>query len=143
MGTLTNANSALAIQIVGLYPIAQAIQGYSTDDAFSVDDIEPAEVMMGTDGFLSGGYVPVPKKLTLTLQADSASNAVFDNWLSAQDAAKEIYISNATISLQGTGDKFAFTRGILTSATPMATGKKVLQPRKFTITFQSLSKAPS
>lgn len=142
MSTLTTANSAFALQIAGLYPIAQSIQGYATDDSFAADDIEPAEVMMGVDGHLSGGYTPVPKKLNVTLQADSASNAIFDNWISAQDAAKEIYIANAIISLAGTGDKYAFTRGILTSASPMAGSKKVLQPRKFVITFESCSKSP-
>ena len=142
MRTLTTANSAFALQIDGLYPIPQSIQGYATDDSFAADDVEPAEVMMGVDGRLSGGFVPYPTKLNVTLQADSESNDIFDNWLAAQTAAKEIYIANAVIILQGNGGKYAFTRGIMTSASPMAGSKKVLQPRKFVITFESCTKSP-
>ena len=142
MSTLTSANSAFALQIVGLYPVPQSIQGYATDDAFAVDDVSPVEVMMGVDGKLSGGYTPYPTKLHVTLQADSPSIPVFDHWMAAQVAAKEVYIANAAISLQGTGEKFILTRGFLTSGSPMAPAKKTLGPRKFEITFEQCSKAP-
>jgi hypothetical protein len=142
MSTLTTANSAFALQIENLYPVAQNVQGYSTDDAFAVSDIEPVETVMGVDGRLSGGYKPVPTVLDITLQADSPSVAIFDNWLAAQKAAKEAYVANAMIQLQGTGEKYAFTRGFLTSITPMAAAKKILQPRKFVITFESCDKSP-
>jgi hypothetical protein len=142
MATLTSANSAFALQIAGLYPIPQSMQGYATDDAFTADDVNPVETLIGVDGKLSGGYTPYPTKLHIALQADSPSNAIFDNWLSAQVASKETYIANAIISLPGTGDKYTFTRGFLTSATPIAGSKKILQPRKFEITFEQVSKAP-
>lgn len=143
MSTLTTANSALALQVRNLFPVPQNIKGYSTDDSFAVEDVSPAEVYMGVDGLLSAGYVPYVTTLTLMLQADSPSTAMFDTVLSAQVAAKELYIFDGTIILQGTGEKYIFTKGYMTSATPMSTAKKVLQPRKFTITFQSCSKAPS
>lgn len=142
MPTLTTANSAFSLQIAGLYPVPQNIQGYATDDAFMADDVTPTETQMGVDGKLSAGYTPYPTKLNVTLQADSASNAIFDNWLAAQVAAKEVYASNATITIQGTGEKYAFTRGFLTSSTPMAGSKKILQPRKYSITFEQCTKAP-
>ena len=142
MATLTSANSTLSLQIAGLYPVPQSIQGYAADDAFAVDDVSPVETMIGVDGKLSGGFTPYPTKLHITLQADSASNAIFDNWLSAQLAAKETYIANVAISLPGTGEKFIMTRGFLTAGTPMANAKKVLQPRKYEITFESCTKAP-
>lgn len=142
MATITSANSALTLQIEGLYPVPQSIQGYATDDAFAADDVTNVETMMGVDGKLSGGFTPQPTKLTITLQADSASNDVFDNWIAAQKAARETYISNAAISLPGTRGKYIFTRGFLTSNSSMPGAKKVLQPRKFEITFESCSKAP-
>ncbi len=142
MSTLTNANSALSLMVRGLFPTPQAIQGYSTDDAFASDDVSPAEVQMGVDGRLSAGFVPYPTAIALTLQADSPSVAMFDTVLEAQKAAKEAFIFDGTLIIQGTGAKYAATRGFLTSASPMPTGKKVLQPRKFTITFESVSKAP-
>ncbi len=142
MATLTSANSALSLQVAGLYPVPQSIQGYATDDAFTADDVTPVETMMGVDGRLSGGFTPVPTVLHITLQADSASNAIFDNWMAAQAAARETYIGNAAISLPGTGDKYIFTKGFLTSGSPMSSAKKVLQARKFSITFESCVKSP-
>jgi hypothetical protein len=142
MSTLTTANSAFYLSIAGLYAIPQKIQGYATDDAFAVDDVTTAEVMMGVDAKLSGGFTPYPYVMTIMLQADSPSNAIFDNWMAAQKAAKEIYRAGAGISLQGTGDKYVFTNGIMTTGSPMSAAKKILQPRKFVITFEDCSKAP-
>lgn len=140
--TLTTANSALTLSVRGLFPAPQSIQGYATDDSFAVDDVAPAEVMMGVDGKLSGGYVPYPTVLNLTLQADSNSTEMFDTVLEAQKANKELFIFDGTLIIQGTGEKIAFTRGFLTNSTPMSTAKKVLQPRKFVLTFEGASKAP-
>lgn len=142
MKTLTNANSAFSLAVRGLFPVPQALQGYATDDSFAVDDVQPGEVMMGVDGKLSAGYVPYATMITWTFQADSDSVDMFDEVLEAQKANKEMFIFDGTGIIQGTGAKYAMTKGYLTSATPMSTGKKVLQPRKFTITFEACSKAP-
>lgn len=142
MSTLTNANSALFLSVDGLYPIPQQMQGFSTDDMFSGADVQVAEVQMGVDARLSAGYTPYPFVFDVTLQADSASNDIFDNVLAAQKAIKDLYVFQGAISLPGIGAKFIMTRGFLTTASPMPTGKKLLQPRKYVITFQDLSKAP-
>lgn len=140
--TLTTANSSLAMQVAGLYPVPQILAGYSTDDSFATDDVSPAEVQMGVDGRMSAGFVPYPTVMHITLQADSESNDLFDNILGAQVAAREVYRINMTARIQGTGENFALTNGVLTSASPMASSKKVLQARKYTITFESCTKAP-
>lgn len=140
--TLTSANSVFAIQIAGLYPIPQNMQGYSTDDMFSMADVNTAETQMGVDGRLSAGYVPVAREFEFTLQADSESNDIMDNLIAAEDAAREKYVINATIYLPGIGGKYALTRGFLASHTPMAKAGKTLGARKFTVQFQSISKSP-
>lgn len=142
MATLTNANSVLMLSVGGLFPVAQQLQGFSVDDMFSAPDVKPAEAVMGVDGKLSGGYTPYPVPLEITLQADSPSAFIFDTWTTAQDTAREIFIAQLTILLPGTGQKFACTRGILTSQSPMPAGKKILQPRKWEVTFQNVSPAP-
>lgn len=142
MSTLTTANSAASLVVRGLFPVPQHLQGYATDDSFATEDVQPMEVQMGVDGQLSAGFVPYPTAITFTLQADSPSTDMFDTVLEAQKAQKEGFIFDGTIIIQGTGAKYAMTKGFLTSATPMSTAKKMLQPRKFTITFQDVSKAP-
>lgn len=143
MSTLTTANSAATLVVRGLFPVPQSLQGYSTDDSFSSEDVKPVETQMGVDGLLSAGFVPYPTEISFVFQADSPSTAMFDVVLAAQNSAKEAFIFDGTIILQGTGEKFAMTKGYLTSASPMSSSKKTLQPRKFTITFQSVTKAPS
>lgn len=141
--TLTTANSSFALQIEGLFPVPVNIKGYATDDMFSTGEVDTSETMMGTDGKLSGGYVFVEKTFVFVLQADSESNDIMDNWIAAEEAAREKLIANAVVILTGIGGKFALTRGFLGSHTPMAGSKKVLQPRSFTIKFQSITKAPT
>lgn len=140
--TLTTANSAMTIAFRGLFPVPVSIQGYATDDSFTVDDVTPSETYMGVDGKLSGGYVPYSTKLTIMLQADSDSTSVFDTVLAAQVAAKELYIADAVIIIQGSGEKCIFTKGFMKEITPASTAKKVLQPRRFSFEFEGFSKAP-
>jgi hypothetical protein len=142
MSTLTTVNSVLALSIASLYPVPQALSGYSVDDSFMAEDIVLAEILMGVDGKMSGGYTPNPVPIVVMLQADSPSNVIFDDWAAATKAASEIYIASGVIVLQGTGQKYALNRGILTSLTPLPASKKILQPRKYTITFESITRSP-
>ena len=140
--TLTSANSAFTLQIVNLYPVPQSLQGFATDDAFAVEDVSPVEAMMGVDGRISFGYTPYPTKINITFQGDSDSIDIFDNWISAMLASREVYIANAAISIPGTGKKYVMTKGGLTGGASMPAVKKILQPRKFEITFESCLPAP-
>jgi len=142
MSTITSANSVLMLGVNGLFNVPQQIQGFSADDAFTLADVDVAETMMGVDGKLSAGYIPQIKSLEINLQADSASNDFFDVLLAAEDVSKEKYEVNGSVLIKSTGKLYALTIGYLKSATRMPAGKKVLQPRKFTIEFQDISEAP-
>lgn len=142
MSTITSANSILMLGIANLFNIPVQIEGFAADDAFAIDDVDMAETMMGVDGKLSAGWVPAIKSLEITLQADSASNDFFDAWIAAEEVAREKYKANGTILLQGTGRLYALTTGYLKKGNVMPAGKKVLQPRKFTLEFQNISRAP-
>ena len=140
--TLTAANSVIALGIAGLYPTPQQLQGFATDDVFATEAVKRAEVQMGVDGVLSGGYVYVEVKQTFTLQADSVSCDIFDNWDAAQQANAEVFIANGIAQLPSIGKKWTMTRGFLTSYMPIPDTKKLLQPRKFEITWNVLSPSP-
>lgn len=140
--TLTTANSAATLAARGVFPVPFALEGYSTDDSFAVDDVSPAEVFMGVDGKLSSGWVPQPKVVTYMFQADSPSLDYLDQVIAIQEQQKENVLFDGTMFLQGTQDKIAQTKGTITSYTPAANAKKTLQPRKFTFTFEKYTKAP-
>jgi hypothetical protein len=142
MSTLTSANSVLMLAVGGVFPVAQQIQGFATDDAFTVEAVSPVETRMGVDSKLSGGYTPYPTVLQITLQADSPSVFVFDTWGTAQKVAREVFTGEGTISIPSIGKKFALTKGFLTSFTPLPPNKKILEPQTYTITFESCTPSP-
>ena len=138
MSTITSANAIYTLSIAGLFPSPLQLQRFSADNVFSTQPLASSEVMMGVDGFLSGGFVFNPVVQTISLQADSASNNVFDQWHQAQQAAREVYIAQGIIILTAIGKKWTLDRGFLTSYPPIADAAKVLQPRRFGITWNSI-----
>lgn len=136
MSTLTAVNSVLMLSIAGLYPTPQQIQGFATDDAFATDDVDTAETMMGVDGRMSAGFTPFITPLTISIQADSPSLIIFENWLAAQKAARDTYTGAVTILLPAISRKYAFTNGVLVKAPSMPGVKKLLEAVKYTINFE-------
>src|ERR1700761_4197254 len=114
MATLTTANSAFVLLCPDVFGIPQLIEGYATEDAFSVPQYEIARAVMGVDAKLSGGFVPAVKELDVVLQADSPSNAVFQRIVQVMSAQREIVYLSATIEMPGQNELWQFTKGILT-----------------------------
>lgn len=141
--SITGANAVFMLTIPDLYDTPQQLQGFAADDVFSTDALQSAETLMGVDGHLAGGFVFVEIKQTIALQADSPSNDVFDNWHQAQQGAQEVFIANGMVILSNLGRKWTMTRGFLTTYPPLPNAKKILQPRSFGVTWQSVRPAPA
>lgn len=142
MGSITSANAVLMLSVPPLFPIPQQIQGFATDDIYDIPQIKSVEVLMGVDGVLSAGFVYVQIVQTITLQADSASNSFFDTWWTQMQAAQDAYAANGLIRLPSIATKFAQTNGYLTGYKPAPAAKKVLQPRTYEVTWESIAPAP-
>lgn len=142
MPSLTGATSVLQLSIGGLYDQPQQLVGFAADDIFSTPDVQSIETLMGTDGFLSAGYVFVEKEMSIALQADSPSNDLFDNWDAAQQSAQDVFFANLVVYLRALDRKWTCTRGVLSRYKPIPDVKKLIQPRKYTITWNSMSAAP-
>lgn len=141
MASITSANSIIMLSIASVYTTPQQLQGFAADDIFSFDTMEIAETMMGVDGKLSAGYVFVPVKWSISLQADSPSNAIFDNWRAAQVAAGDVYFASATVNLPSLRKTFDLVNGVLVSYPPVPDAGKTLKPRKFGLTWESVTPA--
>lgn len=142
MATITAANSQIVLVVATVFPVGQQLQGFAADDVFDTEALDNAETLMGVDGKLSGGYVFNPVKQNFALQADSPSNLIFDAWFAAQQAASEVYIASAVIHLPAVSRSYVMNRGFLTSYKPTPDAKKVLQPRKYQITWESIIPGP-
>ncbi len=141
--TLTSANAVITLTIAGVYSTPQQLQGFSTDNIYDVGDQVVTQVMMGVDGHQSGGYVIEAIVQTFTLMADSASNEIFQNWVAAQKVGRAALPADGRTLLPATGDEYILTNGFLTSHTPMPTAGKVLEPRKFAISWESVLAVPA
>lgn len=139
MGNITAANAIVMLGVRNLYNAPVQIQGFSADDIFATEAIDTAETSMGVDGKLSSGFIHVPVKWNITLQADSASNAVFDALYAAEQVAQEKFILNGVVTLISIGTIFTMNNGVLVSYQPVPDAKKVLQPRRYGILWESVS----
>ena len=136
--SITSANAIVMIGIPSLFPVPQQLQGFAADDIFDVDAIDSAEVLMGVDGILSAGFVFVPIKQNISLQADSPSNVIFDTWWAFGQQTKDVFFANGSVVIKALGQKWTLVKGALTSYKPIPDAKRVMQPRRFTITWQSV-----
>lgn len=137
MAYLTSANSEFMITINDLYPVPQKLQGYSADDAFTTDAVAATETQVGVDGFVGHGFVFNVVKQNITLQANSPSLKVFEDWYNAMLAAREVYECNAVILLPSVRKKYTLTQGTLAETTLILGAKKILEPARFTISWAS------
>lgn len=138
MSTITSANSSFALVIPGVYNSGVNVSGYATDDAFAIEDIERVEARMGIDGKASFGYKFELYQMDVTLQGDSPSFDVFNNWQTAMDATREVIVASATILIPSIKKKSLFTNGVMTRFKSFPDAKKTLQTTKFRLTWESV-----
>jgi len=138
MATITSANSAFSIAVLNLYDSPQNVQGYAADDAFSAEAVEMAEIVMGVDGHMSGGFIFNPTNLKIAIMPDSPSLPIFENWMTAQRTAREVYYANATIIVPSINRKYSLINGILKSGNKIVNAKKVLEAVSFVIAWEQV-----
>jgi hypothetical protein len=139
MSSITSANATLIITIPGVYNSGQQLQGFSAEDIFGMDAIDPAELSMGVDGNLSAAFVFVATKQGIHLQADSASNKIFEAWRAAEVAAVEKLPCSMIVTLPSVKKTAECVTGYMTSYPQISDAKKSLQPRKYEITWNTVT----
>jgi hypothetical protein len=140
--TLTSANSTLVLTVPDVFPVPQTIQGYSTDDMFGMEAVTGVETLLGVDGRLSAGWIPVEKRMTITLQADSPSVVMFEVWFQSSQVARDSFSCDGVLNYPSVGRVYTMFNGFLTSFAPMPDARKILQPRRFQITWEDVFSAP-
>jgi hypothetical protein len=143
MADITSANSKFYLTVPDVFPVAQLVQGYATDDAFASEEIDVAEVMMGVDGRMSSGYIPVVTPMEIVLQADSPSIlGVFEAWHSTNLSNQVNYLASGLILMPSIGTQYQLANGVLLRVTPFPQAKKVLQPVRYRIVWESYKAQP-
>jgi hypothetical protein len=143
MGAITAADIVLTLSVPLVFTTPQQLQGFANDEVTDIPVLKSAETMMGVDGVLSVGFVFVPVMQSISLQADSASNDLFDAWWTQMQQTKSTYLASGLLKVPSIGKKYTFVGGALTSYKPIANAKRLLQPRSYEITWQSIAPAPN
>lgn len=137
--TLTSANCVLTLTISDVYSSPQTIAGFSADNIFEIGSQAFTQTAMGIDGKLSGGMIFAPTEQTITLQADSASNDVFEAWIAQQKSDVEAYLATGRFELPSISKEYTCKRGFLVSGPPAPSAGTILQPRAYVIQWGSIT----
>lgn len=140
---ITSANAIYTLQIARLFAVPIQLQQFSADNVFGTEPLASAETLMGIDGNLSAGFVYVPVIQNIELQADSLSNDLFDQWWAASQTTQDIFPAQGVVSLISIGRKWALRNGILTTFPPIPDAARTLRPRRFGITWERVTQAPT
>lgn len=142
MPDITSANAILVLSAPDALAVATPIQGFATEDIFTLARVVPVETMMGVDGNLSAGFVYAEKKLEITLMAGSPSNDWFDAIAAIQEANLQAVVIQGVITLPSLGKSYSLINGFLTGWPPIADGRRILQPRRFETTWEGIRVSP-
>lgn len=143
MTDLTAANAVITIGVPGVFNTPQQLQGFAADDIFSSPAIEAGEGSMGVDGIYSAGFVFKEVAQEYSLQADSESNAIFDEWYAFEQANLVKLKANGTTLLPGLGTRWVMTRGFLMSYMPIVAAGKIVKMRKYEIRWNLVAPQPA
>ena len=142
MASITSANSSFTISVAGLIPAPTELGGYATDDAWDTEDVELAEVVIGVDGKKSAGFVYALVPMVLHFQADSDSIDLFEEIIRQTKLQREVFRIDGQLIVPATSKVYECINGTLTKGKVLPDGKKTLQPRTFSIVWQTIEGAP-
>lgn len=142
-GTLTVANSSIVLAVSGLFDSPVPLQGYAADEVFSAEPVTTVETMMGLDRRMSGGWVPAERPVNITLMGDSDSNFVFEEWVAAEEDLRDKLIATLIIGIFAISRVYTCRKGFLRTSVSFPDARRILQPRRYTIVFESIVGQPA
>lgn len=142
MADITSFNAVILISVPLLLPVPQQLQGFAADDIYDIARVAVTETSMGVDGTLSGGVVLAPIDQTFSMQADSPSISFFDAWYHGQIALGAVAPAQGNTTLTSVQTTFQQITGFLIDWDPMPAAKRILQPRRALVRWQSIIAIP-
>lgn len=137
-GSITASNAQLIITIPGVFAAPQPLQAFAADDVFDTSDVPPTESVMGVDGHLAAGVVFVPTVQNIALQASSPSVDIFDAWAAAMKNLGDVIFAQGIVLLTSVGKEYTMRNGTLTNYKQMPDARRLLQARRFQITWEKV-----
>lgn len=143
MANITSANAVITITVPGIFSTPVQLQGFSADNIYDSPETEIIQTSMGVDGRLSGGVVFNAYEQTFMIQADSAETIkFFETWTTRIQTRKAPFPAEGTTTLVAVNRTFYMRRGFLVRTHQTPPAGRILQPRRFTIQWNSVTPAP-
>lgn len=142
MASLTAANAVITLTVPGLFNTPVQLQGFSAQNIYEMQAVEINQTLMGVDGKLSAGFVFNAVSQTFMLQADSASNQIFEIWASTMRTNRDTLRCNGETLLTSVNRSYVCNNGALTSYPPAPAAGQILQPRSYIIVWESIVANP-
>ena len=145
MASITSANASISLSVASLLGATVLPQvnlsGFATDNIYSTNPVALKEIQMGLDGKLSAGRIFQAIEMTISLQADSPSIPWFDAWNALELAVTDTYWANGSVWLNSLNRKWSLNNGVLHNYQALPDAGRVLERRRYTITWESVSAA--
>lgn len=138
LGNITSANASLILTVETVIPVGVSLQMFSTDQAYSQDEVTVAEDRMGVDGNLAAGWIPSIKSVQIDLEACSPSLQYLQMLQRAMETNRTIYNCTLVATVPSIHKIYTWSNGVLKSGTPVANAKKVLDPTTWKFDFADL-----
>lgn len=138
---ITSANATAILTVDELFPAGITLQQFSTDQAIAQDSMQVAETRMGVDGKMVAGYTPGINPVTINLEASSPSAKYLETVRAAMDTNRTIYNVTLVVTVPSISTIFTWTGGVMQTATPFPSLKKVLDPTEWVFHFEKLERA--
>ena len=86
--------------------------------------------------------MPAERPVNITLMGDSDSTFLFEEWVLAEEQVRDKLIATMFISIFAISRVYTCSKGFLRSSTSMPDARRILQPRRFTIVFETITGNP-
>lgn len=138
-GDITSANAVLVMTVADLFPAGITLQGFAADQSYSQDELQVTEDRMGVDGNLVAGWIPSIKSVTIMLEASSPSYTPMVQLYRAMEMKRGIIPVSLVATIPSIKRIYTWSEGVMKSGTPVANGKKILDPTTWKFDFARLN----
>jgi hypothetical protein len=133
--TITSVNATFLLTVPGIFSAPQQLQQFAVDEAFDTEEADAAEVQLGVDGAAASGLIPRLTPMTFAFLASSPSIDLFEQWLQAQDQARDVFYATGTLVLPSLQKQYNLPQGTLQRYSAVSNVRRVLQARRFRVVW--------
>lgn len=133
---ITSADATFTLTVSQLFSTPITLENWGTDRAWEASSYASTDSQMSIDGYLNKGFIHRPAEMTLTLAANSSSNAVFEAIEEYQKAQITVVLLGGELRLPGLRRQYTFDDGHVIGMTPLPSGGSMLEPRTYNLRWR-------